>query len=260
MAFAVNLFQQALQAANTKVDLKESAKRILSLIDLTSLNLDDDEKKITALCEQAITKHGNVAAVCIFPQFISLAKTQLKNTSIKIATVVNFPNGVSPVEDVTHQIEMAIKDGADEIDVVWPYKDFLAGHQSSAKKLVHASSVACANHVHLKVILETGLFPDAESIYTASQLIIDAGADFIKTSTGKVEVNATLEAAAAMLLAIKDSGQSVGFKAAGGIRTTQQAAAYLSIADHVMGDTWAAPDTFRFGASALLGDVLKGLG
>ncbi len=260
MSFLNKYYEESLKMADSPVNLQTAALYALSLIDLTSLSEDDTEGKIAALCRRAVTKRGPVAAVCVYPQFVAFAKKQLAGSTVKIATVANFPEGTTPLKKVIKEVEQAIVNGADEVDVVWPYQTYLSGKIDSVGNMVRACSLACGHQVHLKVILETGAFPDTETIYSASRLIIDAGADFLKTSTGKIEIGATLEAATAMLLAIKESEQSVGFKAAGGIRTTQQAGEYLNIAKHVMGQGWISQNTFRFGASSLLDDILKTLG
>ena len=151
-------------------------------------------------------------------------------------------------------IPQAIADGADEIDLVIPYKAYLAGNEACVTEMVTAVRAACPQAC-LKVILETGEIRDSGKIRLASELAISAGADFIKTSTGKVAVNATLEAADIMLQAIRDSRKKVGFKPAGGISTVADAALYLSLADTIMGEDWVMPSTFRFGASGLLDDI-----
>ncbi|MBN1684559.1 MAG: deoxyribose-phosphate aldolase [Gammaproteobacteria bacterium] len=262
MSFPNKDFEAALIAVEKPVSLSSAAKQILPLIDLTSLNADDTDEKILKLCEQAQTPHGNVAAVCIYPKFVALAKEALKNTNIKIATVVNFPSGDFPINDVTTEIKYAIQYGADEIDVVFPYKNFLRDKGSeieSSKVFIKTCKMACGKNIHLKVILESGAFPYIETLYEASNLVVEAGADFLKTSTGKIEIGATLEAAAAMILAIKNSKKPVGFKASGGVREVEKAYRYISLASHVMGKNWVSPKTFRFGASSLLKDVLMSL-
>ncbi|MBU2326157.1 MAG: deoxyribose-phosphate aldolase, partial [Alphaproteobacteria bacterium] len=152
--------------------------------------------------------------------------------------------------------EAAIRDGADEIDLVIPYRKFIAGDEAAVSEMVAAVRKACAAPVLLKVILETGELKDKALIRRASEIAIAEGADFIKTSTGKVAVNATLEAADIMLQAIRDSRRKVGFKPAGGISTVADAGHYLRLADTIMGEDWVMPSTFRFGASGLLDDIL----
>ena len=177
-----------------------------------------------------------------------------------MATVVNFPSGAEPLADVVAVTERAIAGGATEIDTVIPYSAFKDGNGDAVREHVRSVSRACGN-ARLKTILETGELADETLIREASRIAIAEGADFIKTSTGKVAVNATPEAARWMLEEIRASNRlDVGFKPAGGIRTVQDAAAYLDLADEIMGPSWAAKPTFRFGASSLLGNVLEALG
>lgn len=149
--------------------------------------------------------------------------------------------------------------GADEVDVVFPYRALMAGNEAVGLELVEACRQACGDAV-LKVIIESGELADPALIRRASELAIDGGADFLKTSTGKVEVNATLEAAEIMLQVIRDSGKEIGFKAAGGVRSAEDAQGYLQLAERLMGAAWITPAHFRFGASGLLDDLLATLG
>jgi deoxyribose-phosphate aldolase len=235
------------------------AKRILSLIDLTSLNLTDTEEAISLLCQNATSKMGSVAAVCIYPQFIPYAKKYLKDKTIKIATVANFPEGNQSLNTVLQEIRNSIINGADEIDVVMPYHSYLAGDINAVKNFVQACKKTCGAEILLKVILETGALQQSEIIANASKDVILAGADFIKTSTGKISIGATLEAAKIMLTTIRDLklNRIVGFKTSGGIRTLPQAISYLQLADQIMGPKWVSPSTFRIGASSLVKDVMK---
>jgi deoxyribose-phosphate aldolase len=246
------------------MDKQAVAKRILPLIDLTSLNETDDDENIKKLCASAVTPCGKVAAVCIYSRFVKLAKTSLAGTSIKIATVCNFPTGDQNIDNILQETKQAITDGADEIDLVIPYKDYLNGNTKSTtnlvsecKKILNSHSRASGNPVLLKVILETGALQKPEIITAASEDVIAAGADFLKTSTGKIVVNATPKAAQLMLQTIHKSNRNIGFKAAGGIRTVAQTLPYLQLEDDIMDPDWATPQTFRFGASSLLGDVNK---
>lgn len=235
----------------------ELARRVLALIDLTDLNATSSDTAVAALCAKATTPYGKVAAICIWPRFVKGAKPLLKGTGIRIATVVNFPGGDEDTAPVVMETEKAIKDGADEIDLVFPYRAFKKGEHELAGEQIAIIASVCAKRALLKVILETGELRDQKLIKSASEMAIAEGADFIKTSTGKVPVNATLVAAEIMLNAIKASGRrDVGFKPAGGIRTVEEAAKYLSLADTIMGSDWATPKTFRFGASGLLDDCL----
>ncbi len=237
----------------------ETAQLVLSLLDLTSLNQDDTDATISSLAEQGVTEYGQVAALCIYPQFIALAKGQStpQTQAFNIATVTNFPEGGDDIQHAVSQTQEAIAQGADEIDLVMPYRALMKGDANTAYECVEKCKSVCPEGVLLKVILETGELKTPELIEQASRIAIDAGADFIKTSTGKVAVNATLQAAQVMLNAIKASGKPVGFKAAGGIRTMADAVDYLQLTHDILGPDWLCPSRLRFGASALLGDVLR---
>lgn len=237
---------------------EDEIKRLIAFLDLTSLNDDDNEQTIIELCQRAQSPLGNVAAVCVFPQFVAIAKQCLAETDIRIATVCNFPSGNQEPDIIYAEIEQAISDGADEIDMVIPHHRYAVGETQSSIELVKAAKQLCGPNVCLKVILEiTGLF-DVHIIHRASCDIIAAGADFIKTSTGKMAPGATPEGAWAMLHAIKTSGKTnVGFKAAGGVREIQQALLYKAIAKHLLGAEWVTPEHFRIGASQLLPNILN---
>lgn len=233
------------------------AQQLLPLLDLTSLNATDNDNSIRQLCAQATTPNGNVAAVCVYPQFVPLVKQLIKTPQIKIVTVSNFPQSTTPLPQVVREIKEAIAMGANEIDIVMPYHEYLAGNINSVKDFITQCKNACGNNI-LKVILETGALQKTEIIAAASRDVLLAGADFIKTSTGKIAINATLEAAEIMLEVIRDLKlpRVVGFKAAGGIRTVAQAANYLHLAQHMMGEDWVSANTFRIGASVLMQDIL----
>ncbi|WP_404823033.1 deoxyribose-phosphate aldolase [Neiella holothuriorum] len=238
-------------------------KKIIGLMDLTSLNDDDTNAVIEQLCERANNPIAATAAVCVAPAFVHIAKQALDKqglTAINVATVVNFPAGNPHIDQAVAETHAAIAAGADEIDLVYPYRAALAGDFAIGKLMVVAVKAACKGKAILKVILETGELKQAELIRQISADVIEAGADFIKTSTGKVEVNATLEAARVMLQEIKKHGGRVGFKAAGGIRTLEQADAYLELAEQICGRSWVTPQHFRFGASGLLDDVMRHCG
>ncbi|WP_440409569.1 deoxyribose-phosphate aldolase [Neorhizobium petrolearium] len=235
---------------------REVAAFALSLLDLTNLRDDCDNAAIEKLCLRAETPYGHTAAICIWPRFVAHARAILgPGHAVRIATVVNFPSGDLAVAAVVEETKKAIEDGADEIDMVIPYRKLLAGDEAAVTEMVEAVRDACPNAC-LKVILETGELKDSGFIRRASELAIAAGADFIKTSTGKVAVNATLEAADIMLRAIRDSKKRVGFKPAGGIGSVADADLYLRLAETIMGANWIMPSTFRFGASGLLDDIL----
>ena len=245
-------------------DLKAAALRALKLMDLTTLNDDDTDEKVIALCKNAKTAVGNTAAVCIYPRFIPAAKKQLREQGtpeVRIATVTNFPHGNDDIEIAVAETKAAIAYGADEVDVVFPYRALIAGNAEVGFELVKQCKAACGDTL-LKVIIETGELKTEALIKQASELSIKAGADFIKTSTGKVPVNATPEAAEIMLTVIKDMdvAKTVGFKPAGGVRTAEDAQAFLAMADRILGGDWADNMHYRFGASSLLANLLHTLG
>lgn len=243
--------------------LQNPAQQALRLMDLTSLNDTDTDDVINALCQQANTPAGHPAAVCVYPAFIATARKALAAAGVpdvRVATVTNFPDGSTDIDRAVRETRDAVALGAHEVDVVFPYRALLAGDSDIGHELVAQCKAACGDAVLLKVIIESGELGSPSAIREASDIAIAAGADFIKTSTGKVAVNATLEAAEIMLTAIRDSGRDVGFKAAGGIRTTDDANAYLQLAERLMGADWITPAHFRFGASSLLGNLLNTLG
>lgn len=242
------------------------ARRAISLIDLTDLNDDSTTASVEALCGRAAA-HGT-AAVCVWPDFVAAAARVLADVTprVEIATVVNFPTGDERAFAVGVLTERALADGATEIDVVFPYRAWLAGdRQRAADVLDRVRAAADAGAARVKVIVESGVLADLDVVERVSRFAVDHGADFVKTSTGKTEVSATLDAVDTMLGVIQrfagsgegpesgsGAGRVVGIKPSGGIRTYADAASYLSLADRVMGAGWATPSTFRFGASGLL--------
>ena len=233
----------------------------VSLIDLTSLNDSDLFADIRKLAHDAVTPLGSVAALCVYPRFVKTAKEALsrKQVQIRVATVANFPHGGEDANAAALEVLGAIKAGADEVDVVFPWRALHEGREQPGRDLVAACRKAAGDRV-LKVIIESGCLDTPERIRRASELAIQGGADFLKTSTGKVAVNANLHAAQIMLQVISESGRRVGFKAAGGIRTSSEALAYLELAQRIMGTDWVQPNHFRFGASGLLQDLLRAAG
>lgn len=234
-----------------------AAKMAISLLDLTSLNDNDSAPKIEKFCKRAITPYGNVAAVCIYSKFITIAKELLRDTNIKIATVVNFPKGESTTKTVQDEIKKAISLGANEIDAVLPYKKLMAGDIEACRDFLSMVVEECGKNATTKIIIETGELKSSKLIIEACKLCIEAGVNFIKTSTGKTETSATPEVANLILETIKESGKDIGFKASGGIKTTYDAKKYLILADAIMGNKWISSQHLRFGASSLLDDLLK---
>lgn len=235
--------------------MKTLLTQIVPLLDITSLNDADTSAVIAQLCERGITPMGQVAAVCVFPKFVQFAQTKLADTGIKIATVSNFPDGIQPLEQTVNEIQQDILNGADEIDIVMPYQAYIAGERLFAKNYVQHCKKICGHEILLKVILETGALMKPELISDASRDMIEAGADFIKTSTGKYGQGVTLDAVSAILHVIKVSPRRVGLKIAGGIRTLEDAMIYMQLAGKIMGEKWVNPHTFRIGASTLMDDI-----
>ena len=232
------------------------ASRVLGLLDLTSLGEDDTPARIRTLCAAARSARGLPAAVCIYPEHITNAREALAGAAVKVATVVNFPEGADDPQRIARETRRAIAAGADEIDMVLPWRALQAGDAARARAGVDACRSACGPGIALKLILETGALGTPALIREASELGLDAGVDFLKTSTGKVAVNATPEAAQILLQATHARGGQCGFKAAGGIRTLADAVGYFALADDILGPNWATPAHFRFGASSLLGEIL----
>jgi deoxyribose-phosphate aldolase len=238
----------------------ELARRIVSLIDLTDLADDHRADGIDDLCRRAALHH--TAAVCVWPEHVAACVAALEGSGVKVATVVNFPSGGEELRDVIAQTRRALDDGADEIDAVLAYRALLGGDVGPSAEIV--STLADVVHGSgrarlLKVILETGVLGHPAVIRGAAELAVVNGADFIKTSTGKTKVSATLDAVSVMLDVIAEAataGRAVGVKPSGGIRTLDDALGYLDAADQRMGAGWSTPATFRFGASGLLGDLV----
>jgi len=244
-------------------------KHIFGLLDLTSLNIKDYDDKIKSMVlavnqfQQKFPDYPNVAAICVFPNFIGLVKENLTCKDVKIAAVAGgFPTSQTFLAIKLAETNLAVTKGADEVDVVISVGKFLNKEYEEVSKEIALLKSSC-NKAHMKVILETGALPDEESIYTASMLCMEAGADFIKTSTGKTEPAATYEAMYVMVHAIKDfyqkTGKKVGIKPAGGIVTVKQALVYYGIVKHILGQEWLNNKYFRIGASRLANNILTKL-
>lgn len=232
----------------------DRARAAISLLDLTDLSDDRSAAGIDPLCQRAV--EHQVAAVCVWPEHVPRCVELLADSGVGIATVVNFPKGNQQVSKVLEETLTALSDGATEIDVVMPYKMFRNGDIKPTAALIESVGDLVAPPGILKVILETSELPDAAAIRSATELAIGLGADFVKTSTGKAPGGATLDAARVMLEVIADSDRTVGLKPSGGVKTFDDAMAFLDLAADVMGDDWAEPATFRFGASSLLDALL----
>lgn len=247
----------------------QGLKMALNLIDLTTLEGTDTNRKIKELCYQAVhvadNVHGlpTVAAVCVYPNFVQLAVKELENTQVKVASVAGaFPSGQTSLAIKIAETKFALDQGADEIDIVISRGKFLEGEYNFVHDEI-ASLKECCGDKHLKVILETGELVALNNVRIASEIAIAAGADFIKTSTGKIMPAATMEASYVMLQTIADhynrTGKMIGMKPAGGISNAEIALQYLAMLDETLGEKWMTNEYFRFGASRLVGDIVNEL-
>ena len=247
----------------------EALKLILSMIDLTTLEGQDTPGKVRQLCQKALHLHDalpglpHVAAVCVYPTMVGVAKEALEGHGINIASVATaFPSGQAPLSVKLDDTRMAVEAGANEIDMVISRGEFLAGQYGHVFDEIVAIKEACGD-AHLKVILETGELGTLDRVRRASVLAMHAGADFIKTSTGKIQPAATMQVTLVMLQAIRDyfyeTGRMVGMKPAGGISSAKLAVHYLVMLRETLGSAWMTPEWFRFGASSLANDVLMQL-
>jgi deoxyribose-phosphate aldolase len=261
-ARAAALASRSLKRA-TKVAMLELAVRCM---DLTTLEGTDTPGKVAQLCAKAVRPDAAdptvpaVAAVCVYPQLVPVAAAALAGTGVKVASVAGtFPAGLGPSTARTEEVRWAVEQGADEVDIVLDRSSFLSGRYGRAFEAI-AECKDAAGTAHLKVILETGELGSYDQVRRASALAMAAGADFIKTSTGKVTPAATLPVALCMAEAIREhhaaTGRAVGLKVAGGVRTAKQAWQYLVVVVETLGPGWAGPALFRIGASSLLNDVL----
>ncbi|MEK8034539.1 deoxyribose-phosphate aldolase [Ideonella sp. DXS29W] len=236
-------------------ELQQAARQALACLDLTRLNDDDTEADIERLCERAHTRHGEVAAVCVWPRLAALARRRAP-AGVRVAAVANFPHGEAKPERAQRDVGEIVQAGAQEVDVVLPWQALLDGDTGAVARVLAATRRA-ADGLTLKVILETGMLQSDAHITEASRIALGEGADFLKTSTGKVPTGATPEAARAMLRAIAGDARraAVGFKASGGVRTVAEAGLYLKLVTEHLGAEAAAPARFRIGASGLLDDI-----
>ena len=240
---------------------QQVARIALACLDLTSLNDGDGDAQVIALCQRAAGAHGTPAALCVWPQLAQVAVRHAP-AGVRVAAVANFPDGSTDVQRAVADTARIVQAGAHEVDVVLPYRALLAGDDAVCSTLLRAVRRACEG-LTLKVILETGALRQVTWMQRAARLALAEGADFLKTSSGKTTVSATPEAARCLLQAIaadRRARTSVGFKAAGGIRTVADAALYADLVDEVLGAEALAPARFRIGASALLNDIERVLG
>jgi len=259
----------ALGKRSIKKEAKVAGLRLsIAMMDLTTLEGKDSPGKVRQMCQKARRPDASpdippVAAVCVYPTLVSVAKSALEGSTVKVASVATaFPAGLSALSVKLDDVRRAVEWGADEIDMVIDRGAMLAGEHDKIYDEIAAVKEACGK-AHLKVILETGELGTYDRVRKASQIAMLAGADFIKTSTGKIQPAATPAVTLVMLEAIRDfyyaTGRRIGMKPAGGIRTAKQALHYLVIVKETLGDAWLTPDLFRFGASTLLNDVLMQL-
>ena len=239
--------------------LPELARLALQCLDLTSLNDGDTDADIDALCQRAQTRFGPVAAVCVWPRFVARARKRLP-ANIQVAAVANFPTGALDVALALGDVKTIVDAGGNEVDVVLPYRALMNGRATECADFL-AQVRTASRPLALKVIIESGVLATPELIAQATQLALAAGADFVKTSTGKTSISATVEAATVMLGEIAASRLvDAGFKASGGIRTVQDAKVYLELVSSQLGDVALTSKRFRFGASGLLNDIEAVLG
>src|SRR5213593_4883319 len=238
-------------------------------IDLTTLEGSDTPGKVAALCSKAVRPDPvdpsipSVAAVCVYPNLVPVAVERLRGSGVKVASVAtSFPSGQAPLDVKLAEVRDVVEMGADEVDMVIDRGSFLSGRYAKVYDEIVRVKEASGN-THLKVILETGELGTYDNVRRASLLAMAAGADFIKTSTGKIPSAATLPVALCMLEAIRDvheeTGRVVGFKPAGGVRAAKQAIQHLVLVHETLGADWLTPDRYRIGASSLLNDVLMQL-
>ena len=244
----------------------QGLKMILNMIDLTTLEGKDTEGKVKQMCYKAVHLHDvipglpTVAAVCVYPSMVKIAKDALKGTNVKVASVATaFPSGQSTYDVKIADTQFAVDNGADEIDMVISRGEFLEGNYNFVYDEIASIKEACGK-ARLKVIFETGELSSLDNVRRASEIAMYAGADFIKTSTGKISPAATMPVTLVMLEAIRDyyykTGKMVGMKPAGGISTAKAALHYLVMVRETLGGAWLSNEWFRFGASSLANDVL----
>jgi len=247
----------------------EGLKLALSMIDLTTLEGKDTPGKVQQLCYKAMHPHDTlkniptVAAICVYPTYVGIAKKALKGSDIQVASVATaFPSGQANIEAKLSDTKFAVDQGADEIDMVISRGKFLAGEYQFVFDEIATIKEACGK-AHLKVILETGELDTLDNVRKASEIAMYAGADFIKTSTGKIQPAATMPVTYVMFDAIKDyylkTGKMIGMKPAGGISTSKIALQYLVMLNEMLGEKWMNKNYFRFGASSLANDILMQL-
>ena len=259
-----------MKAAAEKNENTEVYKFCYSSIDLTTLSCNDSDESVTEFAKKAVEFYDkypeipNVASICIYPSFVETVGLAVGDSPMRITSVAGgFPAAQTFLEVKSLEVAMAVENGADEVDIVLNVGKMLKGHYDEAANEVEVLRKEAGSDVVLKVIIESGALKTPELIRKASLLSMEAGADFVKTSTGKIDVAATPEAAVVMCHAIKDyyekTGRKVGFKAAGGVRTPQEAVLYYTIVKEILGDEWITTDLFRIGASSAANNILSAI-
>ncbi len=251
-----------------------NALKVFSLTDLTSLNDNDTDNTIRDFCKLSYIdgkllgrdENETVAAICVYPRFLKLAREIIESIGnkrhISLACVINFPYGTDHKVMIMEQLKYSIDNRVDEVDLVFPYVDFLKGDKEKAFDIVKSVREKCTGNIKLKVILETGVLSDASLIKEACSMVMACGADFIKTSTGKAKINATVESVKVILDEISRQQKlyglyfDCGLKVSGGIKTVSQAMEYIDLAQKIMGHDWIKPKNIRFGASSLVLDIM----
>jgi deoxyribose-phosphate aldolase len=240
---------------------QELARRALAALDFTCLEPDAGRERVLWLCRSARTPYGPPAALCVHPEWVATCRAELDRlelAGVHVASVVNFPDGWSDAGRAEDEARHVLAAGADELDLVFPYRAFLAGDHALAGAVVRACRQACGSRP-LKLILETSALGGPQRIRAAAELGLACGADFLKTSTGVGGAHASVDAACTLLEVLCARGHG-GLKVSGGLRRLADVAPYFELADEMMGPYWATPDRFRIGASRLLAEILEVLG
>jgi len=234
-------------------------RQLISCLDLTRLEPQDEAEKIIALCREAQTPFGPVAAVCVLPEWVSLAWQELMNTPIKVATVANFPSGAEDLSSILQTIQQAVLDGASEIDLVTAYPRYIATENPERGKIqdfIKLCKTYCGKQAKLKIILESGALTTAQ-LARAAEDAIAGGADFLKTSTGKIAQGASPQAVRLLAEKLKQTDKTIGLKISGGVRKAEVAFAYCDLVSKILGSSFLQPEFFRIGTSSLLNHLLE---
>ena len=232
---------------------------LINLIDATCLDDHATQENIIQLCQLVQSAPTRVASICVYPTWISVVKNYFIDNPQTITTVINFPKVTHDTQTMQKQITTAIKSGADEIDIVFPYETFDSNKPQATIDFLHGAKKACGDHI-LKVIIESGQASSINWIEKATHCVVESGADFVKTSTGKTPIGATPEAVKAIAYALQEADRPCGLKISGGVRTIEQAATYIQIVESILGKSFITPSWLRFGASSLLETCIQHIG